>query len=186
MVCSEHLLSFKNQESFKRLFFYIWGIYYRPHGRSCKVVDYSAPEKVQYYCDCEPLVSGLGYCIVELNIFKRQTTWQVKIVIAGPENVGINDCTKVHRAILPRLEAVLDSQDMYVEVTSPGLDRILKNAAEFAVFTGKRVKVWNTDITDWIQGSVISADAVSVRLETENGPLEIPYSKIAKAKLNNA
>lgn len=149
-------------------------------------MDYTALEKVPYYGDCEPLVSGLGYRLVELNVFKRQSTWHVKAVIAGPDEVGIDDCSKVHRAMIPRLEALLNTQDLYVEVASPGLDRILKNAAEFSAFTGKRIKIWNTDISDWIQGSVESADSVSVRLSTENGPLDIPYDKIAKAKLNNA
>jgi ribosome maturation factor RimP len=123
---------------------------------------------------------------VELVVFKRQSSWQVKIVITSDEGAGIVECTRVHRAILPRLEALLDSQDMYVEVTSPGIDRVLKNAAEFAVFVGKQVKVWNTDISDWISGAVVSATADSVLLSTDKGEIGIQYSKIAKAKLNNA
>lgn len=146
-------------------------------------MDYIEPDKIPYYNDCEPLVAGLGYRLVELVVFRKQASWQVKVVITGPEGVGIADCTKVHRALLPRLEAILLSQDMYVEVTSPGLDRILKNAAEFSVFTGKQVKVWNTDISDWIQGTILSSGKDSVTLSTEKGETDIPYSKIAKAKL---
>jgi len=74
---------------------------------------------------------------------------------------------------------------MYVEVTSPGLDRILKNAAEFAVFRGKQVKIWNSDISDWLQGTILSSDAESVRLGTDSGETVVPYTKIAKAKLYN-
>jgi ribosome maturation factor RimP len=148
-------------------------------------VDYIAPEKIPYFYDCEPLVSGLGYILVELVVFRRQADWQIKIVITSKENVGIADCSKVHRAIMPRLEALLNTQDMYVEVASPGLDRVLKNATEFSVFTGKQVKVWNTDISDWMQGTIVSADTVSVRLRAETGETDIPYTKIAKAKLFN-
>jgi ribosome maturation factor RimP len=125
----------------------------------------------------------MGYSLVELAIFKRQSTWQVKVVITGPNGVGIADCTKVHRALLPRLEAILSSQDMYVEVASPGIDRILKNAAEFGVFTGKLVKVWNSDISDWMQGTVLEAGIESVKLASESGEMDIPFTKIAKAKL---
>jgi ribosome maturation factor RimP len=146
-------------------------------------VDYIEPDKIPYYNDCEPLVTGMGYQLVELAVFRKQTSWQVKIVIAGGESVGIADCTKLHRAILPRLEAILSSQDMYVEVTSPGLDRVLKNAAEFSVFTGKQVKVWNTDISDWMMGSIVSSGKDSVTLATEQGEQTVPYGKIAKAKL---
>jgi ribosome maturation factor RimP len=149
-------------------------------------VEYIVPEKVPYFSDCEPLISGLGYSIVELNVFRKQSSWQIKLVITGPEGVGITDCSKVHRSLLPRLEAILATEDMYVEVASPGLDRIFKNASEFSVFEGKQVKVWNTDISDWIQGKIISSDSSSVRLETDKGETDIPYIKIAKAKLNNA
>jgi len=149
-------------------------------------VEYIAPEKVPYFGDCEPLISGLGYSIVELNVFRKQSSWQIKLVITSPAGVGIADCSKVHKSLLPRLEAVLATEDMYVEVASPGLDRIFKNAAEFSVFEGKQVKVWNTDISDWIQGKIVSSDSSSVRLETDKGEIDIPYIKIAKAKLNNA
>jgi ribosome maturation factor RimP len=149
-------------------------------------VEYIAPEKIEYFSDCEPLIHGLGFSLVELNVFKRRSTWQVKIVITGPDGVGIVECSRIHHAILPRLEAILNSQDMYVEVASPGLDRILKNAAEFAVFIGKQVRVWNTDISDWMHGTVLASDSESVTLSTDSGESVIPFSKIAKAKLNNA
>lgn len=149
-------------------------------------MDYIAPEKVPYYVDCEPLVHGLGYLIVELMAFKRQGNWQIRVVIAGPEGVGIADCSRVHRALLPRFEALLSSRDIYMEVTSPGLDRVFKNASEFSVFTGKQVKVWNTDISDWLYGTIVSAATDSVRLLTDAGEKEIPYNKIAKAKLSSA
>jgi ribosome maturation factor RimP len=146
-------------------------------------VDYIEPDKIPYFNDCEPLISGLGFKLVELVVFRKQSSWQVKVVLTGAEGVGIADCTKVHRALLPRLEAILSSQDMYVEVASPGLDRILKNALEFSVFSGKNVKVWNTDISDWMQGVIVSSTKEAVTLSTEQGEQTVPYNKIAKAKL---
>lgn len=100
-------------------------------GEFTRLVDYTEPSTLAYYRECEPLVTGLGYSIVELQVFKRQETWQVKVVITGANGVGIDNCAKIHRALVTRLEVVLDSQDVYVEVASPGLDRIIKNAAEF-------------------------------------------------------
>lgn len=146
-------------------------------------MDYTEPSTISHYSECEPLVTGLGYSLVELNVFKRKDTWQIKVVITGPSGVGVDDCAKVHRALVTRLEAVLDSQDVYVEVASPGLDRIIKNAAEFALFTGTSVRLWNTDITDWIQGTVVESDKIAVLIDTGKEQVSIPYSKIAKAKL---
>lgn len=180
-------LSFNKLESFKRLLFRIRRVFRGfPHQGVARTVDYIAPDKIPYFDDCEPLIKGLGFNLVELVAVKRQSSWQIKIVITSEEGVGIAECAKVHRTLLPRLEALLDSQDMYVEVASPGLDRILKNAAEFALYRGKRVKVWNSDISDWIPGVVVSSTEESVTLSTEEGEKQIPYIKIAKAKLNNA
>ncbi len=146
-------------------------------------MDYTEPSTILHYGECEPLITGLGYSLVELNVFRRKGSWQVKAVITGSSGVGVDDCAKVHRALVTRLEAVLDSQDVYVEVASPGLDRIIKNAAEFALFTGVSVRLWNTDITDWIQGTVVSSDKTQVLIDTGTEQLSVPYSKIAKAKL---
>jgi ribosome maturation factor RimP len=146
-------------------------------------VEYIEPDQIPYYSDCEPLISGFGYRVVELAVFRKQTSWQVKIVITCKDGVGINECTKVHRAVLARLEAILATEDIYIEVTSPGIDRVLKSASEFALFEGKTVKVWNTDISDWMSGTVITSGKDSVTLSSEKGEIEIPYSKIAKAKL---
>lgn len=148
-------------------------------------MEYTAPEKIPYYADCEPLVRGLGYQLVELIVFKRQNSWQIKVVLTGPQGVGIADCTKVHRALFPRLEALLATQDMYIEVTSPGLDRILKNASEFALFVGKQVKVWNMDISDWVHGAIVRADSQTVTLMVGTDETVLSYQKIAKAKLSS-
>ena len=120
---------------------------------------------------------------------------KVTAVITKPAGdsgaVGVNDCARVHRALLPRLEAVLDSQDIYMEVASPGMERLIKNPAEFALFVGRYVRVWDSQITDWVAGKIISSDDQSITLElVGDGVTEepaqvstIPYQRISKAKL---
>ncbi|ULQ60127.1 ribosome maturation factor RimP [Brucepastera parasyntrophica] len=148
-------------------------------------MEYTAPENMPYFTDCEPLVRGLGYQLLEFTVFKRHTTWQIRAVIYTSEGVGINDCSKVHRILLPRLEALLSTQDLTMEITSPGIDRILKDAYEFSVLTGKNIKIWNTDVSDWIYGEIVSSDQKEVCLLSESGKIQIPYSKIAKARLSD-
>ena len=97
-------------------------------------MDYISLKSIQYYSDCEPLVSGLGYILVDLKIIPAKTTVKISAVIASKDvtkDIGIDDCSKVHRALLPRLEALLKTEYTFMEVTSPGMDRNIKNAAEF-------------------------------------------------------
>lgn len=152
-----------------------------------------------FFADTSKLVLGLGYSLVELRVVQLKNQQQVKVVIArqisdSPEGIGVNDCAKVHRVLLPRFEALLQSQDVYMEVTSPGMERIIKNAAEFAVFAGYLVRVWDIERSDWVFGKVLSADSSSltIQLTDSEGNFTglnadeafcIPYTQIAKAKL---
>jgi len=149
-------------------------------------MEYTAYKKIKYYSECEPLVEGLGYKLVELKIVPGKQVTKISAVItsATPDgNLGVNDCAKVHRVLLPRLEELLGTEDTSMELTSPGIEHNIKNAAEFSVFTGRNVRVWDKEVTDWVGGKILSSDEKSVTLEKENGEsVTILYENIAKAK----
>ena len=70
-----------------------------------------------------------------------------------------------------------------MELTSPGIEHNIKNAAEFSVFKGRKVRVWDKTVTDWVGGKILDADEKSVILEKEGGEkLSVSYENIAKAK----
>ena len=158
-------------------------------------MEYISLDSIPHFADCSPLVTGLGYILVDLKVVHQNGSIKVTAVITKPAGdsgaVGVNDCARVHRALLPRLEAVLDSQDIYMEVASPGMERLIKNPAEFALFVGRYVRVWDSQITDWVAGKIISSDDQSITLElVGDGVTEepaqvstIPYQRISKAKL---
>ena len=151
-------------------------------------MEYTAYKDIKYYKECSALVEGMGYKLVELKIVPSKTIVKISAMISSVEpdgNIGVNDCAKVHRVLLPRLEALLGTEDTMMELTSPGIEHNIKNAAEFTVFTGRDVRVWDKTVTDWVAGKIISADDKSVNLETESGEkLNVSYENIAKAKFN--
>ena len=151
-------------------------------------MDFTSLDSMPYYTQCKSLVEGLGYILVSIHVVPAKTTTKVQAVITNGESnssegIGINDCAKVHRLLLPRLEALLQNQDIYMEVTSPGMERHIKNAAEFSLFKGRDVKVWNTEISDWISGVIKDSDENQLTLEVMEETKIIPYTNIAKAKL---
>lgn len=153
-------------------------------------MDYIALDSFPYYSECESLVSEMGYHLVELKLSKQGSTTKILAVITGDDssvNIGVNDCSKVHRILLPKLEELLGTDDTYMELTSPGMERNIKNAAEFSLFKGREVRVWDKTITDWVRGNVISSDDKSITLEItqEDGSSvqkTVSYVDIAKAK----
>lgn len=149
-------------------------------------MDYIPYKSMKYYEDCAPLVEGLGFKLVDLKIIPAKTLTKISAMIAAADpaqNIGVNDCAKVHRALLPRLEALLGTEETTMELTSPGIEHNIKNAAEFTVFTGRDVRVWDKTVTDWVGGVIESADEKQVTMKTEAGEtISVLYENIAKAK----
>ncbi len=148
-------------------------------------MEYISLDSMPYYKDCSPLVEGLGYTLVELHVTPQKGVTRINAVIASKDpsiDIGVNDCSKVHHALLPRLEAILGTEDTYMELTSPGMERNIKNAAEFPIFKGREVRVWDKNVSDWVGGVIVNADEKSVTLEKEGNQQTFLFENIAKAK----
>jgi ribosome maturation factor RimP len=140
------------------------------------------------YETLEPIARGLGMALVELTLSRHKGSVQVRAVIcrgAGSGAVGVDDCSRVHHAMLPCLEAAFSGQDLYVELSSPGIDRVIRDGAEFVHYLGRGVRCYRTDITDWTGGILRSTDEKGIVLEGKDGMTEIVYEVIAKAKLDD-
>lgn len=152
-------------------------------------MDYIELDTIPNYKECAALVSGMGYVLVDLKIIPQKTTVKISAVISSKDpakTIGVEDCSKVHRALLPRLEALLGRDDTYMELTSPGTDRNIKNAAEFALFEGTEIRVWDRNASDWQSGKIVGSDKSSVTLESDGERKTFKYEDIAKAKFLQA
>ncbi|MDE5898324.1 MAG: ribosome maturation factor RimP [Treponemataceae bacterium] len=148
-------------------------------------MEYVDLNSAPYYADCAPLVEGMGYSLVELRVCPQGATKKISAVIAPKDpaaGIGVDDCAKVHHALLPRLEALLGTEDTFMELTSPGMERVIKNAAEFALFAGRAVRVWDKDAGGWVCGTIASSDRNAVVLEQDGTQVSVPYERMAKAK----
>jgi ribosome maturation factor RimP len=146
----------------------------------------------QLYDTLEPVVKGLGMALIELAVSRRKGhgsfpgSVQVRAVIYKAGAMGIDDCSRVHRAVMPRLELVFPGLDVYLEVSSPGIDRLIKDGSEFGHFEGRGVRCYRTDISDWTGGILCSSDDKGIVLKTLNGEVSLEYEVIAKAKLDHS
>ena len=142
------------------------------------------------YQSLEPLIRGIGMALIELNVFHgKQGGAQVKAVVMSTERsdeTGVEDCARVHRLIMPRLELAFPGKDIYLEVSSPGINRLIKDGNEFAHYIGRELRCYRTDISDWFAGILCSADEKGVVLEVDADDIFLPYETIAKARLNSA
>ena len=153
--------------------------------------DIRDPEKL-LFDSVEPVIRGLKMSLIELNVFHRKArgrnpgSVQVKATVYRKGITGLEDCSRAHRAILPRLELAYPAQEVYLEVSSPGIDRLIKDGGEFAHYIGCGIKCYRTDISDWSEGVLCAADEQEIILRGDNGEITLPLEIIAKARLSAA
>ncbi len=86
----------------------------------------------------EQAVVGLGYELVDFETSPRARL--LRVFIDKPEGITVDDCATVSHH-LTRLFAVENIDYDRLEVSSPGLDRLLKKPADFERFAGHEVQV---------------------------------------------
>ena len=86
----------------------------------------------------EQAVSGLGYELVDFESSPRARL--LRLFIDRPEGVNVDDCAAVSRHLM-HLFTVENIDYDRLEVSSPGLDRVLKKEADFQRFTGQEVQL---------------------------------------------
>jgi len=134
----------------------------------------------------EAVLDGLKFSLIELTVSKHRGSVQIRAVIYNGASIGTDDCAAVHRAVMPRLELAFPQQDIYLEVSSPGIDRLIKNGAEFRFYKGRAVRCYRSDITDWTAGILESADEEGIVIKTKEGNERINFDIIAKAKFDSS
>ena len=89
----------------------------------------------------EPSLEADGIEVVDVE-YVRERNWILRIFIDKEGGVDLNDCQVISEkagAILD--EKVLIPDNYMLEVSSPGLDRVLKKDKDFIRYTGEEVDV---------------------------------------------
>lgn len=110
-------------------------------------------------------------------------------IVAEPGGVSIEDCRRVSLD----LSAVLDVEDVIdhaytLEVSSPGLDRPLRDPGDYRRFAGRLAKIVVTDAIDGqnhLAGRLGGLEGDTVLLADRKGRVyRIPLSQISRARLD--
>ena len=86
----------------------------------------------------EPILAGMGFELVDMQVSNRGRFLRIFMDKLG--GITVDDCAAVSRHLARVLEVEGVDYDR-LEVSSPGLDRPLRKAADFARFAGQRVDV---------------------------------------------
>jgi ribosome maturation factor RimP len=141
----------------------------------------------------EPIANDLGYSLVRIKM--TQENGLTLQIMAEDENgrFNITDCERLSKDVSP----VLDVEDpidreYHLEVSSPGIDRPLVRARDFATYIGHEAKIELSDLLDGrrrFRGLIKAVDADTVTITLPDAPKDtdpdhkLPLVLLADAKL---
>lgn len=133
-------------------------------------------------------VTPLGYELLGVEFLSRPRAGHLlRIYIDSAGGVGLADCEKVSHQV----SGVLDVEDPIageyaLEVSSPGFDRPLFDAAHFARFAGDTARVkLDTALNGRsnFKGVILQVDGDEVVMQVDGEPVRLPLARIASARL---
>jgi ribosome maturation factor RimP len=133
----------------------------------------------------EKLVTQLGYELVD---FETINGGQIlRIFIDKGDLIDIEDCTKVSNHVNNVLSVETDYDYERLEVSSPGLDRVIKKLNDFDRFKGQKIKIktrFAIENRKNFKGTLSGTKGESIMIEVDNESLLIEFDNIDKARLD--
>jgi len=136
------------------------------------------------------VTEGRGFELTDVEIKRDRNGTLVRLFVDKDGGIGLEDLQSVSEEV----SAILDAEDPIpstytLEVSSPGLDRPLKNEADYRRFVGRLAKLSSYEPIDgrrhWLGRLTSFEDGiVTVSLEKEGGAeARIPLSKLSHGRL---
>lgn len=135
----------------------------------------------------EPVVEKAGYELVDLEYQRESGHWVLRLFIDRPQGITLDDCELVSQRVGACLDEVDPIPHSYLlEVSSPGINRVLRKDNDFIRFRGQLVSVrtyapvegrrqFRGELEGLVDGFVLVREGETV--------WRIPRGAVAKARL---
>lgn len=134
-----------------------------------------------------PIIEAKNISLWDIEFKKEGPSYVLRIFLDKDGGIGISDCEEVSRA----LSDILDEhdpipQEYMLEVSSAGLDRVIKYDEHFLKCQGKNVDVKLFATIDGVKefkAKLIGHTEENVKLEINGSEKELPKNKISSIRL---
>ena len=137
-----------------------------------------------------PAIEDLGYELYDLEDLQYQGQRILRVSIDHEQGIQLEDCVRIDQMLQKLFDENDPIEEGYtLEVSSPGIFRVLKNPEHFRRFTGERIKIrLKKKINGMRQaiGKLCSSTEDGIQFLPENESkkgLFISYENISKARL---
>ncbi|MGB7372651.1 ribosome maturation protein RimP [Pontixanthobacter sp.] len=146
----------------------------------------------------EPEAEALGFDLVRVKMLASEAgdgdrALQIMAEDPATGQLVIDQCAALSRAVSEKIDALEEAGDVliegayHLEVSSPGIDRPLTRAKDFAAWAGHEAKIALAEKRDGhrnLRGLLIGIDGDVVAIEDKSaGRLDVPLASIHSAKL---
>ena len=134
-----------------------------------------------------PAVTELGYRIWDLEYVKEGAEWYLRITLDHDDGIDIDDCEKVSRAINPIIDEADPIEDFYyLEVSSPGLERVLRKEEHFLASIGSEIEIRlfapDDNKKKSYTGKLAAYENDTVTVDIGGEAVSIPMNKVSKVQ----
>lgn len=134
-----------------------------------------------------PVVNEMGLSLVDIEYMQDGGYWYVRIYVENLNGeITLEECAAISGKIDEDVDKLIE-QRFFLEVSSPGIERLLKKIEDFIRFKGEKIKVsLKHKINDKksFEGIITECkdNIIFLEIEEEN-IVEIPFSEVKKANI---
>ncbi len=134
-----------------------------------------------------PVLVMEGLELVDVEYKKEGKNWVLRIFIDKERGVTVADCQKISHLAGDLIEIEETITTPYsLEVSSPGLDRVLKREKDFLKFKGRQIRLHSLSPIDNRKkfiGILTEFKDQTIFMEVDGKLFEIPLHQVGKASL---
>lgn len=134
----------------------------------------------------ESKINELGYELYDVEYAKEGKNYFLRIFIDKEDGIDLNDCEKVNDGIMDLLdEADYIKEQYFLEVSSPGIERVLKKQKHFDSAMGEEIEVKlykPINKEKELEGILTGYDEETITMTYENDEISVPRNNIAQIK----
>ncbi|MCF6287811.1 MAG: ribosome maturation factor RimP [Proteobacteria bacterium] len=135
-----------------------------------------------------PVVADLGFRFWGLEYQVRKADALLRIYIDSKQGIHVDDCATVSHEISGILDVEEPITMAYIlEVSSPGMDRILFNPSQFSEYVGNKVKIKLNQMVNKrrkIKGTIAAVDGDKITITADDETIIIDFDDIMRARIN--
>lgn len=135
----------------------------------------------------KPIIENIGYELYDVQYEKEGKNYYLRIFIDNEKGIDLNDCEKVNDAITDILDEENCIKEQYfLEISSPGIERVLRKDKHLEQNIGKQVKVKlfkkDENGNKEYDGNLKEFDEQNVIINQEENEIKIERKNISQIK----